>query len=161
MVGSGLDENVCEAYNFLVTNYNEGDEVFFFGFSRGAYTVRAAAGLVCNVGICKPTGMPQFWEMYAMYKAYPGQDLQTTPWAKRLPVGVQPSKFTIKVKDKDMDFMTESGWSWMANSRRDVDVKVIGVWDTVGSLGYPEIQYVPWTPDNKAYGFHDTSLHKG
>ena len=140
MVGSGLDENVCEAYNFLVTNYNEGDEVFFFGFSRGAYTVRAAAGLVCNVGICKPTGMPQFWEMYAMYKAYPGQDLQTTPWAKRLP---------------------ESGWSWMANSRRDVDVKVIGVWDTVGSLGYPEIQYVPWTPDNKAYGFHDTSLHKG
>ncbi|MCJ1387339.1 hypothetical protein MMC18_000182 [Xylographa bjoerkii] len=160
LTGEGLDENVCEAYNFLVSNYNYGDEVFFFGFSRGAYTARAAAGLVCNVGICKPTAMSQFWEMYAMYKAYPGQDLQTTPWAKRLPEGAQASKFVIKVKGKDMDFMTESGWSWMANSRRDVDVKVVGVWDTVGSLGIPEIQYVPYTQDASAYAFHDASLHK-
>ncbi|MCJ1378005.1 hypothetical protein MMC17_001101 [Xylographa soralifera] len=160
LTGEGLDENVCEAYNFLVGNYNPGDEIFFFGFSRGAYTVRAAAGLVCNVGICKPVGMSQFWEMYAMYKAYPGQDLQRTPWAKRLPEGAKPSKFMIKVKGKDMDFMTESGWSWMANTQRDVDVKVVGVWDTVGSLGIPEIQYIPYTADSSAYAFHDTSLHK-
>jgi hypothetical protein len=45
-VGAGLAENVIEAYNFIVMNYQEGDEIFCFGFSRGAYTARAVAGLV-------------------------------------------------------------------------------------------------------------------
>ena len=39
--GEGLSENVCEGYNFLVNNYEEGDEVYIFGFSHGAYTARA------------------------------------------------------------------------------------------------------------------------
>lgn len=61
--GSGLDENVCEAYSFLASNYCPGDEVFFFGFSWGAYTTRACAGLVANVGLCKDIQMSRFWEM--------------------------------------------------------------------------------------------------
>ena len=39
--GAGLAENVCEAYNFVVNNYSAGDEIYVFGFSRGAYTARA------------------------------------------------------------------------------------------------------------------------
>ena len=39
--GAGLAENVCEAYNFVVNNYSPGDEIYVFGFSRGAYTARA------------------------------------------------------------------------------------------------------------------------
>ena len=39
--GEGLSENVCEAYNFLVNNYESGDEVYMFGFSRGAFTARS------------------------------------------------------------------------------------------------------------------------
>ena len=39
--GAGLAENVCEAYNFVVNNWSEGDEIYIFGFSRGAYTARA------------------------------------------------------------------------------------------------------------------------
>lgn len=39
--GAGLAENVCEAYNFVVNNWTDGDELYIFGFSRGAYTARA------------------------------------------------------------------------------------------------------------------------
>ncbi len=49
--GYGLDANVLAAYRFLVRNYNKGDEVYLFGFSRGAHTVRVLAGLINLVGV--------------------------------------------------------------------------------------------------------------
>ena len=57
MTGSGFVGNVIEAYNFIVLNYNPGDQIFCFGFSRGAYTARAVAGLVTDIGIVKPRDM--------------------------------------------------------------------------------------------------------
>jgi uncharacterized protein (DUF2235 family) len=52
--GAGFVGNVIEAYNFIVLNYNEGDKIYCFGFSRGAYTARAVAGLVTDIGIVSP-----------------------------------------------------------------------------------------------------------
>ncbi len=46
--GQGLDENIRLAYEWLIENYNDGDEIFIFGFSRGAYTARSLAGLIAN-----------------------------------------------------------------------------------------------------------------
>ena len=46
MTGYGLDDNILAGYRFLVENWREGDRIFLFGFSRGAYTVRALAGLM-------------------------------------------------------------------------------------------------------------------
>ena len=40
LTGYGLDQNILDAYGFLVDHYIEGDQVYLFGFSRGAYTVR-------------------------------------------------------------------------------------------------------------------------
>jgi uncharacterized protein (DUF2235 family) len=54
MTGFGLDRNVIDAYRFLVENYKAGDQVYLFGFSRGAHTVRVLAGLVHLVGVLKP-----------------------------------------------------------------------------------------------------------
>ena len=42
--GYGLDDNVLSAYQFIVDNHEDGDEIYLFGFSRGAYTVRVLAG---------------------------------------------------------------------------------------------------------------------
>ena len=47
--GAGLDAKVKEAYKFLVENYEEGDEIFLFGFSRGAFAARAIGSFICNV----------------------------------------------------------------------------------------------------------------
>ena len=45
--GVGISENIKEAYRFIIENFEDGDEIFFFGFSRGAFTVRSTAG--CRV----------------------------------------------------------------------------------------------------------------
>ena len=52
--GYGLDDKVLASYLFLVHNYHEGDQIFLFGFSRGAYTVRVLAGLIHKVGLISP-----------------------------------------------------------------------------------------------------------
>ena len=50
-LGYGLDQNVLDAYRFLVTNYQKNDRIFLFGFSRGAYTVRVLAGFINTIGL--------------------------------------------------------------------------------------------------------------
>ncbi|MBI3798630.1 MAG: DUF2235 domain-containing protein, partial [Deltaproteobacteria bacterium] len=51
--GYGISDNIKEGYRFLVSNYRQGDEIYLFGFSRGAYTARSLAGLIRNLGILK------------------------------------------------------------------------------------------------------------
>src|SRR5437899_8455940 len=52
--GYGLDDNVLAAYSFLVHTYQAGDQIYLFGFSRGAYTVRVLAGLIHKIGLITP-----------------------------------------------------------------------------------------------------------
>ena len=52
--GYGLDDKVLASYAFLVHNYREGDQIYLFGFSRGAYTVRVLAGLIHKIGLVSP-----------------------------------------------------------------------------------------------------------
>jgi uncharacterized protein (DUF2235 family) len=44
--GQGLSDNIYDAYRFLIANCESGDEIFLFGFSRGAFTVRSLGGLI-------------------------------------------------------------------------------------------------------------------
>ena len=48
----GLETDSRQIFDLICYNYNDGDEPFFFGFSRGAYTVCSVAGLVGEVGVC-------------------------------------------------------------------------------------------------------------
>ena len=49
--GKGLDENIIDCYRFIVSNYTKGDEIFIFGFSRGAYTARSLASFIDYIGL--------------------------------------------------------------------------------------------------------------
>src|SRR3990172_3960885 len=51
MFGSGLVKNLADGYRFLIFNYTPGDEIYVFGFSRGAYTARSFAGLLNTCGV--------------------------------------------------------------------------------------------------------------
>jgi hypothetical protein len=65
--GQGLDENIRLAYEWLIENYNDGDEIFIFGFSRGAFTARSLAGLVALEGVLKagsPIALTQIFNRY-------------------------------------------------------------------------------------------------
>lgn len=72
--GKGIDKNICDAYRFLVYNYTPGDEIYLFGFSRGAYTVRSLAGFLNKFGILPKYlahKIPQHYEMYRKSGQWP------------------------------------------------------------------------------------------
>src|SRR5580693_4450597 len=67
-LGAGLLENVADAYRYLMEAYVDGDRVFLFGFSRGAYTARALAGVLNMYGLLCPGNeglIPYILRMYA------------------------------------------------------------------------------------------------
>ena len=67
-LGSGLSENIQQAYRFIANNYREGDELFLFGFSRGAYTVRSLAGFIGAAGLLRKENLRLLPEAYALYR---------------------------------------------------------------------------------------------
>ncbi|KAF7596932.1 hypothetical protein BBP40_011978 [Aspergillus hancockii] len=139
-IGLGLSSNVRAAYGFLVDNYDDGDEIFFFGFSRGAYTARAVAGLVLRLGLLTSRGMDNFTMVYNDY------------YNKNAPSSSAP-----KHDYQDKDWRTRVGFR--EKPLPPFTVKIIGVWDTVGfhdtwlgrwlgeqlelpnTMLYPEVQY--------------------
>ena len=74
LTGYGLDENVLSAYSFLVDNYEDGDRIFLFGFSRGAYTVRVLAGLIHKIGLMSPNQMNLAGSGLLAYKKYSNEN---------------------------------------------------------------------------------------
>ena len=69
MTGSGIHKNILDGYRYIVQNYNEGDRIYLFGFSRGAYTVRALSGLINNCGILKRAEARLISEAWKIYKS--------------------------------------------------------------------------------------------
>jgi uncharacterized protein (DUF2235 family) len=117
--GQGLDENIRLAYEWLIENYNDGDEIFIFGFSRGAFTARSLAGLIAIDGILKagsPIGVSELFDRYRK--------------------GNEESIWTLKDKETsgDTSKLTEQE-KWLLKYSQPVNVKLVGVWDTVGSVG--------------------------
>jgi uncharacterized protein (DUF2235 family) len=149
-VGRGLEINVLEAYNFLVMNYNPGDEIFCFGFSRGAYTARAIAGLVTDVGICKPESLPEFPKLYKMYKLHTdGTPFTESVHYRHFTRGMPDMEKTMRHirQNKNLKLDLKNGENVIWNIPENQDgiysnsriLKVVGVWDTVGALGVPDI----------------------
>src|SRR3546814_5858313 len=67
-MGYGLDDNVLGAYRFLVENWEEGDRIYLFGFSRGAWTARVLAGLIHLIGLVRPSQLHMCDNALATYK---------------------------------------------------------------------------------------------
>jgi uncharacterized protein (DUF2235 family) len=105
--GYGLDTDILGAYDFICRHYNEGDAIFLFGFSRGAYTVRAVAGMIHMLGLL------------------PADQLNIAGYALRSYKQAGESDFNIA-----WHFSKVVG-------ARDARVKFLGVWDTVASVLVP------------------------
>ena len=69
MFGIGLDRIICDIYRFLVHNFEPGDELFFFGFSRGAFTVRSLAGMIRKCGVLKKHKVDQVASAFDFYRS--------------------------------------------------------------------------------------------
>lgn len=66
--GVGIEQNIKELYTFLALNYDDGDEVYLFGFSRGSYTVRSLVGLIYESGLCRREEIHAVNGAYELYR---------------------------------------------------------------------------------------------
>lgn len=74
ITGKGIDENIQQLYKFLAINYVEGDELYLFGFSRGAYTVRSLVGLIHTAGLVRRESIDQATAAYELYRSNKAAD---------------------------------------------------------------------------------------
>lgn len=106
--GSGISQNIQECYEFIFSNFEVGDQIFLFGFSRGAFTVRSLSGFIELVGILpksRPELIPDAYDIYRI-------------------------EDTEERKSKADAFLLQHHTMWTR-------IRCIGVWDTVGALGVP------------------------
>jgi uncharacterized protein (DUF2235 family) len=66
--GIGLDQDIREVYNFICTNYVDGDSIILVGFSRGAFTARSVADMIASVGLLTPEGFDYFYAIFEDYE---------------------------------------------------------------------------------------------
>lgn len=169
--GAGLAENVIEAYNFIVQNFVPGDEIFCFGFSRGAYTARAVAGLVSDIGVIRPTDMQFFPDLYRLYMTNDEgiEFRKTEAWSwftkgKLSKKGEELKKRNIDVDEATKDDLKLLAEAWEIRPHGELalpgsrKVKVVGVFDTVGSLGIPDMVGLNLAWGRTKYGFHNVKL---
>jgi uncharacterized protein (DUF2235 family) len=126
--GWGLSRNVRDCYRYVVDHYEPDDELYFFGFSRGAYTARSTVGLIRNAGILQREHRDRVDEAYGLYR-----DRGET----RRPNGIEAMLFR------------------RSYSHDEIAIHFVGVWDTVGALGIPG---VPKRLCGRLWAFHDTEL---
>lgn len=148
--GWGLAANVKKAYAALCEVYEKDDEIYIFGFSRGAYTARSLAGMIRKCGIIPkkdigPVKLARAWWIYKKGGEKNRPDGETI-WKAR-------KKLSPDVATSPKDLKNRNDHSHMVN------IAYIGVWDTVGALGIPEGLVGPlarlW---NWRYRFHDMEL---
>jgi uncharacterized protein (DUF2235 family)/membrane protease YdiL (CAAX protease family) len=128
-LGLGLDVNVLGAYSWLCSNYRQGDEIFLFGFSRGAYTARVVAGFIHLLGLLRPDQLNLAGYALVAYKNAADKGEMSIGWT----------------------FKRISG-------SRTVPIRFVGCWDTVSSLlvpradrlYLPSLQTLPYTRNNPA-----------
>ncbi|KAM0748014.1 hypothetical protein T439DRAFT_279820, partial [Meredithblackwellia eburnea MCA 4105] len=112
---------VMDGYYFLVQNWRPGDRIFLFGFSRGAFTARALAGMVQQVGILLPGNKESISLAYHIYKSENDKDKWLVP----------PSCENKNCTDCG-ELLTQG---FKRSFCREAKVHYVGVWDTVSSVG--------------------------
>jgi uncharacterized protein (DUF2235 family) len=168
VLGMGLDRNIRQGYAWLASNFTPrdtakdaegflvGTDLYLLGFSRGAFTARSLGGLINYLGLPKlsnspPAGTPladhpqvkAAWELYA-----------------NRPTVAQTDQIKQGNVTDDLRAHLQAVGEFRANDAvYPVRIHFLGVWDTVGALGIPQVLDYRWLPrPSNKYRFHDTSL---
>lgn len=151
--GFGLTENISEAYKFLVLNYEPGDKIYVFGFSRGAFSARSFVGLMRHSGVISRRSIKVIHDAVERYLRRSANDDSDTDDLCRF-------RF-----DHCYRSLVGRDRAWRAEYRPQVDytdvpdltISYLGVWDTVGALGLPPHLGLSKLV-NRKYRFHDIKL---
>lgn len=163
-LGAGLVARIVRGYTFISRNYRKGDRIYLVGFSRGAYTARALAGLICSQGLMDASQLDLEPDKDVAYR------WGSAVWyASRKGMLAANQTLLGRLEDMVVDF---PGF-FLRPPPRDkmisANIEAIGVWDTVGSLGIPQYDRESGAPldalrfadtvlsDKVAHGFHALS----
>jgi uncharacterized protein (DUF2235 family) len=148
--GEGLEDCIVETYLRLAFNYEDGDEIYVFGFSRGAFCARSFAGLIGCAGIVSRMHAEKAWDAFRLYRANPGK---------------KATKFELEDYDRARrDFRARYGKGKRAadgtriKSDEAPKVTYLGIFDTVGQRGVPSALGGLAAMFNKRFGFHDMRI---
>jgi len=143
--GDGMEANIQDMYRFIVYNYEPGDELYLFGFSRGAFTVRSLAGFLSFAGLVTKDEDYYVPDLYACYSNEQGPG---TPQWNHLFVDPITREGPKKGQTRLVDRRAQCP-----------PIRFIGVWDTVGALGAPGlIGRVVNFVDPRRHGYHEVGL---
>jgi uncharacterized protein (DUF2235 family) len=150
-VGYGLANDIRDAYVYLMNNYEDGDNVYVFGFSRGAYTARAVCALLYQYGLIRPGNDPLVPYAVRMMMA-----ISKLHEMKQKKVSITPEE------DKGVQnyFQLARDFKEMM-CRTGCKPHFVGVWDTVSSVGWKDTPVkLPYTADNPdiAIGRHAIAI---
>jgi len=144
-VGATLADKVQEAYGFLAHNYQPGDEICLFGFSRGAYTARMVAQFIGAIGILSRTDMDHFADIFVAYQ-------------KR---GQATDEDDLAALDRQLEPWTNPqalGKRRVSQDPRQFSIQCVGVFETVGAVGLPEELTHKSPPTKTIFGFPNMKL---
>jgi uncharacterized protein (DUF2235 family) len=138
--GYGLDDNLLAAYSFLVHTYQAGDQIYLFGFSRGAYTVRVLAGLIHKVGLITPEQVNLAGSGLIAYKQFSSDEAPKLRAKFKSAVDAAAAEDTLPQTafDNAAQFARITSTRWPT-------IRFVGVWDTVASVIVPRADrfYLP------------------
>lgn len=137
--GHGVKENVAEAYRFLMLNYEKGDRVFIFGFSRGAYTARALVGLLRTVGLLRPGAenlIPYAIKLYTKKDPAEGPPKLTVTEKQKKKQKEKQEEEKKEYWELRDDFGRSFGNPAFPNRFDWNQVHFLGAWDTVKFVGW-------------------------
>ncbi|MEM9249539.1 MAG: DUF2235 domain-containing protein [Pseudomonadota bacterium] len=132
-LGARLSDDIQSAYMWLCKRYRPGDEIFLFGFSRGAFSVRSLAGLMCLCGLFD-------------FRSHPLED--KAAWEE------------LKKAYKHYREKPKKAWVPQRPSHPNVPIHFLGVWDTVGALGIPDELFLNFFDRPDKWQFHNTVLNE-
>jgi uncharacterized protein (DUF2235 family) len=122
MFGIGINEEVTNAYEWLLEHYEPDAQIFIFGFSRGAFTARSLAGFISKCGLLKPGSPVSLKQLYERYRKGTAQSVRALGRVA-----------ATELSQEDQ---------WIKEYSRAIPIWFQGVWDTVGALGIP-LPYMP------------------
>ncbi|HYF36134.1 MAG TPA: DUF2235 domain-containing protein [Prosthecobacter sp.] len=136
--GLGVSSRIVQGYQYLCEHYQEGDEIYIVGFSRGAFTACSLAGMICRLGIVQGIKRAEAWVLYSTY---------------------------LEHKHEPGELARVRAHLFAGHRHVNAAVDFLGVWDVVGSLGAAGgigrlLEHV-WgiDPTNTLERLHETDLH--
>jgi len=149
--GVGVTGKILAGYTFLAEHYEPGDQIYIFGFSRGAFTARSLAGLIRASGLPRHGEAHRVGEALRRYRSGAPATRPSSDESHEFRLGYSPD---IATSQKEVDWRVTRGHP----EPPLLTITYLGVWDTVGALGIPGHYKLLAGLFNKSQGFHDAQL---